>query len=86
MTIPTEPIGSIPRPPDLIEAMEAGKITDPSSDALYEAAVRDTMRNLEYKGVLQDYKFAGTNQSEVVININEIKDGKAVMKSSITTR
>lgn len=50
MKIPTEPIGSIPRPPDLIEAMEAGKITDPSTDSLYEAAVRDTIERFEATG------------------------------------
>ena len=48
--------------------------------------VRDTLRNLEYKGVLQDYRFAGTNQSDVVININEVKDGQVTMRSSIITR
>jgi hypothetical protein len=36
MTIPTEPIGSIPRPPRLIEAVAAGDGTDPKLDALYE--------------------------------------------------
>jgi len=32
MTIPTEPIGSIPRPPALIKAVAAGEITDPNED------------------------------------------------------
>ena len=63
----------------VIEAMKKAGTTDPT-------AVRDVLRNLEYKGVLQDYKFAGTNQSEVVININEIKDGQVVMISSLITR
>ncbi len=48
--------------------------------------VRDTLQKLEYKGVLQTYKFSGTNQSEVVININEIKDAQVLMRSSIITR
>ncbi len=32
MTIPTEPIGSLPRPPRLIEAVEKGDSTDASLD------------------------------------------------------
>ena len=43
MTIPTEPIGSIPRPPELIEAFTRKGPDDPSLDPLYEAAVRDTL-------------------------------------------
>ena len=31
MIIPTEPVGSIPRPVELIEAVAAGSITDPSA-------------------------------------------------------
>lgn len=41
MQIPTEPIGSIPRPLGLVEAAAAGK--DPALDrARYDEAVRDT--------------------------------------------
>jgi len=50
MTIPTEPIGSIPRPVELIEAVAAGEITDPGTDPLYEAAVRDTIERFEATG------------------------------------
>ncbi|MDB5311292.1 MAG: hybrid sensor histidine kinase/response regulator, partial [Gemmataceae bacterium] len=42
MTIPTEPIGSIPRPLRLIEAVAATDGTDPALDPLYEEAIRDT--------------------------------------------
>ena len=63
----------------VLEAMKKAGSIDPT-------AVRDALRKLEYKGVLQDYKFAGTNQSEVVINVNEIKDGQVVMISSLITR
>ncbi|MBC7707419.1 MAG: ABC transporter substrate-binding protein, partial [Rhodoferax sp.] len=63
----------------VLEGMKKAGSTDPT-------AVRDALRNLEYKGVLQDYKFAGTNQSEVVININEVKDGQMVMLNSMITR
>ena len=50
MIIPTEPIGSIPRPIALIESVAAGTITDPDLDASYEAAVRDTIERFEATG------------------------------------
>ncbi len=48
--IPTEPVGSIPRPVELIEAVEAGSITDPSLDPLYESAIKDTIERFEATG------------------------------------
>ena len=48
--IPTEPIGSIPRPPELIEAVAAGTILDPNMDPQYEAAVKDTIERFEESG------------------------------------
>jgi 5-methyltetrahydropteroyltriglutamate--homocysteine methyltransferase len=45
--IPTEPIGSIPRPPDLIKAVEDGNSDDPALDPLYAAAIRDTIARFE---------------------------------------
>src|SRR5438105_4382642 len=50
MTIPTEPIGSIPRPLRLIEAVASGDGTDPRLDALYDEAVRDTVARFEATG------------------------------------
>jgi 5-methyltetrahydropteroyltriglutamate--homocysteine methyltransferase len=51
MTIPTEPIGSIPRPPRLIEAIAAaGNHADPALDPLYEDAIRDTIARFEATG------------------------------------
>ena len=51
MQIPTEPIGSIPRPPGLIEAIAAaGDGTAASLDPIYEAAIRDTIAELEATG------------------------------------
>ena len=51
MIIPTEPIGSIPRPPRLIEAIAAaGNHADPGLDLLYEDAVRDTIARFEATG------------------------------------
>jgi 5-methyltetrahydropteroyltriglutamate--homocysteine methyltransferase len=51
MNIPTEPIGSIPRPLALIQAVNsAGDGTDLSLDGLYEEATRDTIAQFEATG------------------------------------
>ena len=52
MSIPTEPIGSIPRPPALLTAIElkGGDPNDPALGPLYEAAVRDTISQFEATG------------------------------------
>jgi 5-methyltetrahydropteroyltriglutamate--homocysteine methyltransferase len=42
ITIPTEPIGSIPRPLDLIERVAKEDSEDHNLDPLYEDAIRDT--------------------------------------------
>src|SRR5580704_17429529 len=48
--IPTEPIGSIPRPLRLIEAIAATDRLDHGLDALYEDAIRDTIERFEATG------------------------------------
>ncbi|MDN5935221.1 MAG: 5-methyltetrahydropteroyltriglutamate--homocysteine methyltransferase [Nitrosospira sp.] len=50
MTIPTEPIGSIPRPAKLIEALANRDHMDPKLDSLYELAIRDTIERFEATG------------------------------------
>ena len=50
MNIPTEPIGSIPRPLDLIEAVEKAGFGDPVTDRLYQEATRDTIERFEATG------------------------------------
>ncbi|MDB6083208.1 MAG: 5-methyltetrahydropteroyltriglutamate--homocysteine methyltransferase [Gammaproteobacteria bacterium] len=52
MNIPTEPIGSIPRPAVLLDAIDAcnGMATDGSLEGLYDTAVRDTIMQLESTG------------------------------------
>jgi 5-methyltetrahydropteroyltriglutamate--homocysteine methyltransferase len=50
MNIPTEPIGSIPRPPELIAAVASGTILDPNLDPHYEDAVKDTIERFEATG------------------------------------
>ena len=50
--IPTEPIGSIPRPPKLVEALTTlGDGTDPRLDGLYEDAIRDTIERFAEKAL-----------------------------------
>ncbi|MGO8817910.1 MAG: cobalamin-independent methionine synthase II family protein [Terriglobia bacterium] len=53
MPIPTEPIGSIPRPPELIAAVrefQEGRLAQDKLSALYTDALRDTIRRLEATG------------------------------------
>jgi len=53
MTIPTEPIGSIPRPSYLIEAIrdfQEGRAMRERLDSLYAEALRDTIQRFEATG------------------------------------
>ena len=53
MPLPTEPIGSIPRPASLLEAVravQAGHIPQNLLDAQYEVAVRETLAHFEATG------------------------------------
>lgn len=53
MSIPTEPIGSIPRPPALLEGIQAcnaGRLSQPGLDSLYHAAIVDTIQRFEATG------------------------------------
>ena len=50
MTIPTEPIGSIPRPPALIDAVAELGADNPRLEPLYENAIRDTVERFEATG------------------------------------
>jgi 5-methyltetrahydropteroyltriglutamate--homocysteine methyltransferase len=50
IAIPTEPIGSIPRPADLIERFARGDGEDPDLAGLYEDAIRDTIERFEATG------------------------------------
>src|SRR6266540_224235 len=50
MPIPTEPIGSIPRPPELVAGMQqfaAGRLSSDQLARLLDAGVRDTIRQFE---------------------------------------
>lgn len=49
--IPTEPIGSIPRPLELVKAVQAaGDGESPKLEPLYDEAIRDTIRQFEATG------------------------------------
>src|ERR1041385_2605825 len=53
MPIPTEPIGSIPRPPELIEGVRqfaAGRISRDEMRSLDDRAIRDTIQRFEATG------------------------------------
>lgn len=50
MQIPTEPVGSIPRPPELIERMLASDGMDPILDRMLDEATRDTIERFEATG------------------------------------
>lgn len=51
MPIPTEPVGSIPRPKALLERIgEYGDHADPRLEPLYEEAIRDTIAQFEATG------------------------------------
>lgn len=53
MSIPTEPIGSIPRPKELIEAiqaLQAGRLSQQELDELYASAIVDTIERFEATG------------------------------------
>jgi len=53
MPIPTEPIGSIPRPPELIEAMQscaAGRMPEAQLQEVFDHALEDTIRRFEATG------------------------------------
>ncbi len=53
MSIPTEPIGSIPRPGGLIKGIQAfndGRISQKELDALYDSAIRTTIELFEATG------------------------------------
>jgi 5-methyltetrahydropteroyltriglutamate--homocysteine methyltransferase len=50
MSIPTEPIGSLPRRPELVAAIERLGIDAPELEPLYEEAVRECIEGLERVG------------------------------------
>ncbi len=50
LEIPTEPIGSIPRPPALVDALSRTDGADPALGPLYEDAILDTIRRFEATG------------------------------------
>jgi len=62
----------------IIAAMQKSGGTDPEK-------LRETLRNFSYKGLLQTYQFHDSNQSQIVINVNQAGGGKIKVISSLTT-
>jgi 5-methyltetrahydropteroyltriglutamate--homocysteine methyltransferase len=53
MAIPTEPIGSIPRPSELLDGIRGfteGRVSEEQLRSLYDAAIRDTIERFEETG------------------------------------
>ena len=99
MKIRTEPIGSIPRPMELLKGMQAhaaGKITNKELSALSDAALRDTIRRFEETGspVITDgeqtkpsfatYPIAGSTQLDPNGVVIPFADGHTRQLPSIT--
>ena len=67
MTIPTEPIGSIPRPADLVAAWAdklAGRIPDQRFDQIVTDALRDTIHRFREDRLTSHYRWR-TVQAEL---------------------
>jgi hypothetical protein len=67
ITIPTEPIGMIPRPRDLIERVAKGDTEDPTLAPLYEDAIRDTIERLS-----QGLQSLRANRGSITISVRTV--------------
>lgn len=59
-------------------AMQAAGSTEPER-------VAERLRNFEYRGLLQTYRFDNSNQSQVQINVNEVQNRQVRVLSSLMT-
>jgi 5-methyltetrahydropteroyltriglutamate--homocysteine methyltransferase len=90
--IPTEPIGSIPRPPGLLAAMHehaTGRISDAELHAAEEAALRDTIERFEQTGspVITDGEQTKPSFATYPISgLNLAADGVAIVFADGHTR
>jgi methionine synthase II (cobalamin-independent) len=62
-TIPTEPIGSIPRPLDLIKRLAKGDSEDPKLAPFYKDVIRETIERFEATGSLCARAFVRTREN-----------------------
>jgi branched-chain amino acid transport system substrate-binding protein len=62
----------------VVDAMQKSGSVDPEK-------LSEFLRSFEYKGLLQTYKFSGSGQSQVTINVNEVKGGDVSVISSLNT-
>ncbi|MGH2719973.1 MAG: cobalamin-independent methionine synthase II family protein [Actinomycetota bacterium] len=77
MAIPTEPIGSIPRPSELLDGIRGfaeGRVSEEQLRSLYDAAIRDTIKRFEETGspVITDGEQA--KPSFATYPIHDLKD------------
>ncbi len=62
----------------VVAAMQAAGSTDPER-------VAERLRNFEYRGLLQTYRFSNSTQSQVQINVNEVQNRQVRVISSLMT-
>jgi 5-methyltetrahydropteroyltriglutamate--homocysteine methyltransferase len=81
MGIPTEPIGSIPRPNELINGIAAhanGEITEAELQALYDSALRETIERMEATGAPVISDGEQTKPSFATYPVGEQFDGEGI--------
>jgi methionine synthase II (cobalamin-independent) len=68
ITIPTEPIGSFPRPVNLIERIARPGGEDPCLEPLYEDAIQDTVEQFEATG----FRFVADGEQRKVSQFHDL--------------
>ncbi len=69
--IPTEPIGSLPRPQHLIDALATTDANNPVLDQLYDDAVRNSIEQLEATAAARKLQFEGCLNTRVLASGNK---------------
>ena len=92
MNIPMEPIGSIPRPPELIDLLHPqsqGEAVGPELELAYEAALADTMARFDATGspVLADgEQFKASFATYPLVGLTNLAPDGVVIPFSTGTR
>jgi 5-methyltetrahydropteroyltriglutamate--homocysteine methyltransferase len=79
ITIPTEPIGSLPRPTDLIERVAKVDSENPNLAPLYKNAIRDTMKRFEATGSVDP--ILGPGKRCPTVHSNPVRIGAAARQA-----
>src|SRR6266404_2980361 len=80
--IPTEPIGSIPRPRDLIERVARVDSEDPELTPHYENAIRNTIERFEVTGSPFRYNRYADGYLDVALRYAHVPVKQAVISPS----